>query len=204
MRQAFRAQLLAQRVAHVRLMFDQRCVSGCAQLRERDEYFHPIARRDHCTLEQNGSSSVDGGMYDVDDTANARCTASGCVQKNMPALIGTESHLCASHVTESASAMPSSSGRNRATAERCRPRRVDVKPRAVRARNACELGQRIDRARRGRAGCADDHQRRESVANVLRDALLELSTRMHSESSDSIWRSASVPRPVMRAIFTNE
>src|SRR6476620_7670932 len=80
----------------------------------------PIARLDHSAVVSNRSStksapaSTAGGMYDA-VTANARATASGWLQKNMPAPMGTDNHLWASQVTESALSMPLKAERNSGT-----------------------------------------------------------------------------------------
>src|SRR5579863_531924 len=69
--------------------------------------FKPVKRRDHCTVDVYGSTTnpVFPGIRETSDS-NARATASACRQKNIPAPIGTENHLCASQVTESASDIP--------------------------------------------------------------------------------------------------
>src|SRR5438445_3879351 len=46
-------------------------------------------------------------MYEV-SARNASATEVGCRQKNMPAAIGTENHLCASQVIELAASIPAS------------------------------------------------------------------------------------------------
>src|SRR5204862_8247661 len=77
--------------------------------------FRPMNRRDHCTDVVYGSwvgPEVFPGMYEV-SARKASPTASGCRQKNIPAPIGTENHLCASHVIESAAAMPARCGLRR-------------------------------------------------------------------------------------------
>src|SRR5205809_7655431 len=64
-------------------------------------------RRDHWTDVVYGSRTgptVLPGMYEV-STRKASPTESACRQKNIPAAIGTENHLCAPHVIESAASM---------------------------------------------------------------------------------------------------
>ena len=74
-----------------------------------------MKRRDHWTDVVYGSCvgpAVLPGMYDV-SARKASATVSGCRQKNIPAPIGTENHLCASHVIESAASMPARWRRSR-------------------------------------------------------------------------------------------
>src|SRR5271169_6241743 len=69
--------------------------------------FRPMKRRDHCTVDVYGSRTapVFRGMKEISDSKACE-TESGCRQKNIPAPIGTENHLCASQVIESASEIP--------------------------------------------------------------------------------------------------
>ena len=79
-----------------------------------------IARKKTEVMEMNSrtrQSDLEQRLYPTDrmlDTAlrsggarNASPITSAWRQKNMPAPIGTENHLCASHAIESAASMPS-------------------------------------------------------------------------------------------------
>ena len=77
----------------------------CARLRKS---LSPINRRDHCTDVVYGSKAgpvAFPGMYEA-CARKAWATLSGWRQKNIPLPMGTENHLCASHVIESAVSIP--------------------------------------------------------------------------------------------------
>ena len=76
--------------------------------------------------------------------SNARCRAERCLQKNIPAPIETESHLCASQVTESACSMPARCVLSEEPMLRSLPGGVNVEPKTVFPCDCCDITQWID------------------------------------------------------------
>src|SRR5882762_8154818 len=120
-------------------------------------------------------------MYEV-STRKASATEAGCRQKNIPAAIGTENHLWASHVIESAASMPA----------RCPRRlgeRIAAPPHAASTWNQSPW-ERQKRASSDKGsiapargpGCADHHAWRETVPAVFGDAPTEIAE-VHPQSA---------------------
>ena len=104
--------------------------------------------------------------------------------EDIPAPTGTESHLCASQVIESACSMPSRAAASRSESDRgAAPRGVDVKPEVVPRGHLRELGQRIDHAGDGGSRGAHDQKWQQASRPVAGDLRLEAAMSMRSRAS---------------------
>jgi hypothetical protein len=165
---------LAQQIAHARLVlehFSVACLSALGKRHEElepDEAARPLRRvrqrieGHRCVADLSGCLA---GMY-VTSERKAWATLSRCLQKNMPHPMGTESHLCASQVMESASSMPARClrrlGRNDSSAA---IGRVGMEPKPLPdCRSSPISASGIDHAGGCRAGVADHHEGQQALS----------------------------------------
>ena len=164
-------------------------------------------RLDHCIDVRCGStisrSSASFGMYAV-CTRNV-ASRIACRVMYIPAPIGTESHLCASKVIESACSIPCNSERSsgRPSQPRPRPRRRDTRDfRASDLRDGREI---VHNSRIGSARCGYHQERRIVLVAILGNgSVQEIGPHPQMFINSNETHGLREPIPQSRAAFNKE